>query len=544
MSVPCLVLATQSQEDPRPADALVVVTPYPFAEPGKELSPSLASLTHALTVPHQHPFNELPALLQLLKPAIDKAKEIDAVVGEGVSLLAVDEAPGRRVVLSPTGPLGRDYDDVRRFADAAKAGLDRAVAAGAKRPCVVVNLPSNLSADYTRAVEVAVLGTMAAAHVPLEAREATLKQSRVDALLFPQLSTPKTTFLAAIEAGRSVARDIGGADPERMAAQRICEYLEQEFKDTCISITVEKDLQVLNDKYPLLSAVGRCSLAVPRHHPRVVHMEYVGEGEITQTLFLVGKGITYDTGGADIKCSGHMAGMHRDKVGAAVVCGFFAVLARIAPPGLRVVGKLALVRNSAGADAYVSDEIIVSRGGVRVRVGNTDAEGRMVMSDLLCLAKEEALTAVSPKLFTIATLTGHAVKAYGENYSITMDNGPAKQQNVSTTLSNAGHLWGDPFEISTIRREDYEFNAAKFPTEDVVQCNSAPSTATARGHQLPAAFMIVASGLDKHGIDSEQPLAYSHLDIAGSTKDWPEPVSAAPLPALTAAFVLPHLIGH
>ena len=100
---------------------------------------------------------------------------------------------------------------------------------------------------------------------------------------------------------------------------------------------------------------------------------------------LVGKGITYDTGGADLKTGGHMAGMSRDKGGAAGVAGFVKAVAGIRPQGVKVVAELAVVRNNIGALAFVSDEIIVGRSGVRVRIGNTDAEGRLVMAD--CLAK-------------------------------------------------------------------------------------------------------------------------------------------------------------
>ena len=99
-----------------------------------------------------------------------------------------------------------------------------------------------------------------------------------------------------------------------------------------------------------------------------------------------------------------------------------------------------MVRNSIGPECYVADEIIVSRAGTRVRVFNTDAEGRMVMADLLCLAKEKALDSVNPRLFTIATLTGHAVRAYGEGYSIVMDNGPARKAGIHRRLSDNGRL--------------------------------------------------------------------------------------------------------
>ena len=84
--------------------------------------------------------------------------------------------------------------------------------------------------------------------------------------------------------------------------------------------------------------------------------------------------------------------------------------------GVQVVGALAMVRNSVGANCYVADEIITSRAGVRIRVGNTDAEGRMAMVDVLCRARELALADPDPQLFTMATLTGHACLAVGYSF--------------------------------------------------------------------------------------------------------------------------------
>ncbi len=157
-----------------------------------------------------------------------------------------------------------------------------------------------------------------------------------------------------------------------------------------------------------------------RHQGRIIKLLYDPSkfSPIDTTVFLVGKGITYDTGGADIKYGGHMAGMHRDKCGAAFVAGFFKTLSLLKPKGLKVYGTLCLARNSVGEESYVADEIITARSNMRVRIGNTDAEGRMVMADLLCEAKEQALNETNPFLFTIATLTGHVIRAYGDKYTV------------------------------------------------------------------------------------------------------------------------------
>lgn len=79
-----------------------------------------------------------------------------------------------------------------------------------------------------------------------------------------------------------------------------------------------------------------------------------------------------------------MLGMSRDKCGAAAVAGFMQVVRLLQPKNIRVVAGLSMVRNSIGSNGYVADEVLTCRSGKRLRVINTDAEGRMVMADVLC----------------------------------------------------------------------------------------------------------------------------------------------------------------
>ena len=88
------------------------------------------------------------------------------------------------------------------------------------------------------------------------------------------------------------------------------------------------------------------------------------------------------------------------------------------PPTVKVVVGIGVVRNSIGENCYVTDEIITARSGERILTNNTDAEGRMVMADILYHMKEMAMCSVNPHLFTIATLTGHARSSAGEGYSV------------------------------------------------------------------------------------------------------------------------------
>lgn len=485
----------------------------------------------------------LPSELESLKAPLQDYSAVDSGLGEEVVVIKVPGLPGNRLVFASTGPVNRDYDDIRRFSDAAVNGIQRALKAGMQRPLLVC--PPH--AGYKNNTLVAALGALHALYMPLEVRESNVKKNEHKVCVLglwaaEEARGTKLVELAnALESGRLAYRDIGGSDPERMAAPLVADYVQELFKDSPVNVEVVSDLKTLEKEYPCLAAVNRCANSVPRHQARVIKLQYCGEGPIEKTLMLVGKGITYDTGGADIKAGGIMAGMHRDKCGAAAVAGFFQIVAQLKPQHLKVVGVMAMVRNSVGADCYVADELVVSRAGRRVRVGNTDAEGRMVMVDLLCEMKEKAVNEVSPQLFTIATLTGHAIRAMGPNYSIIMDNGPAHRSGNAAQWQKAGEVLGDLFEVSTIRREDYEFHKGQSEYEDILQCNNLPSSATPRGHQTPAAFLIMASGLDKHGVDSEAPLPYSHIDIAGSSGPFPGVPTGAPIITMATNYILSDL---
>ena len=132
---------------------------------------------------------------------------------------------------------------------------------------------------------------------------------------------------------------------------------------------------------------------------------------------------------------------------------------------------------------------------------------------------------------------GHAVLAVGP-YTSVMDNGVSRKEKFASSLQETGDLYGDMFEVNTIRKEDFEFIKDKSGEfVDVLQCNNAPSSRTPRGHQFPAAFMHKVSGLSDHQLNADKPLKYSHLDVAGSSGDLPEPTTASSVVALAMHFI-------
>lgn len=460
------------------------------------------------------------AAVPALETHLKAAAAADARFASAVNFMAATGVAGNRLVVAPTGPLGRDHDDVRRYADAARSGVRRARDAGAKAILLLIQAPPSGEA-FVEAPATAALGALGGLWEPLEAREA-LGADAVEpvqklgvAVLGGTFDKDLASWVEAVEGGLRLARDLSGTDPERMAPPKFAAYVQQAMKGLPVKVTVQKDPKKLLKEYPLLMAVARASLPVKRHAPCVVHLDYASKGKIARTLLFAGKGLTYDTGGADLKTGGFMAGMSRDKGGAAAVAGLIYTAAKLGLKGIRLIAELGVVRNSIGSDAFVSDEIIPSHAGCRVRIGNTDAEGRLVLADLLSHLRVQAAQATEPRLFSVATLTGHAGRAVGP-YNIALDNGPARSLGIAESLMETGDRCGDPFEVSRLRREDFDFVAPKSKADDTLSCNNLPSSATARGHQFPMAFLCLASGLDKHGNDSAVPLPFTHIDIGGS----------------------------
>lgn len=475
-----------------------------------------------------------------IRGALSRAAQIDAAIDKEGGVLEVN-LPASRMVYAPTGPM-TDYHDVRTFGEAANKGIARALKAQFKTPLLVLNPDDN----FPNCDLVTVLGALEALYVNIQYREdCPDKCPKVKTLGVWSSNHCKleeaVKLAVALEEARIVARDIGDADPERMSPKRVEEYVCSVFRNNSnVNVSVVSDEQSLHKDYPLFSAVNRGASVIDRHKGRIIYLTYEPAETVTQTLLLVGKGVTYDTGGADIKANGAMSGMSRDKCGAAAVAGFLKLVSLLKPKHLKVIGGMSMVRNSVGENCYVSDEVIMSRSKQRVRVGNTDAEGRMVMADVLCYMKEQVLNGqanVNPHLMTIATLTGHAVLAVGAGYTIAMDNGPARKDDEARKLHLCGETIGDPVVESIIRKEDFEFHKGKGDGDGIFQANNEPSSRTQRGHQGPAAFLIMASGLDKYGLNSSTKIKYTHLDIAASSGHLPHPATGSPILALAKRYL-------
>jgi leucyl aminopeptidase len=188
---------------------------------------------------------------------------------------------------------------------------------------------------------------------------------------------------------------------------------------------------LLRKNFPAIHAVGRA--AASSREPRLIDLRW-GKAEAPRVT-LVGKGVCFDTGGLDLKTSGGMKLMKKDMGGAATVLGLaHAIMAMKLPVSLRVL--IPAVENSVSGDAMRPLDILATRKGLTVEVGNTDAEGRLVLCDALA----EADTEEPELLIDLATLTGAARVALGASLPALF----STDDGVADAILEAGRRCGDP----------------------------------------------------------------------------------------------------
>jgi leucyl aminopeptidase len=151
-----------------------------------------------------------------------------------------------------------------------------------------------------------VLGALSALYVPIQFREdVPEKAKRIESLNISWAQKDQVQKLIntaiTLESGLFVSRDIGGGDPERMAPPFVADYVVKSFTSGVIKVSVIDDQDRFVKEFPLFAAVNRASRNVQRHQGRIIFLEYKPPKPARKTLMLVGKGVTYDTGGADIK---------------------------------------------------------------------------------------------------------------------------------------------------------------------------------------------------------------------------------------------------
>lgn len=235
----------------------------------------------------------------------------------------------------------------------------------------------------------------------------------------------------AIAAGQSLARDLGNlpgnvCTPSYLADE--AKRIEKQYDSVKVKVLDKKDITEL--KMGSFLSVARGS----HEEPRLITLQYNGGNKGDQPQVLVGKGVTFDSGGISLKPGPAMDEMKYDMCGAASVLGTIVAVAEMKLP-INVVGVIPATENLPGGSATKPGDVVVSMSGQSIEILNTDAEGRLILCDALTYAERFK----PARIIDIATLTGACVIALGKHASGLLGNDEA----LIDDLLEAGKLSGD-----------------------------------------------------------------------------------------------------
>ena len=236
-----------------------------------------------------------------------------------------------------------------------------------------------------------------------------------------------------------MARDLDNLPPNVAFPASVSETAQKWARQHGLKCTVWDEKQLKANGCNAILAVGGGSM----HGPRLVVVEYHGGGKKDPWVALVGKGITFDSGGISIKPSADMDKMKFDKSGACVVLSAMTALSGL---GIRknVVGVVALAENLPSGTAYRPSDVVTSYSGKTIEVLNTDAEGRMVLADALGVLYDKYKPAQTVEL---ATLTGACCVALGEQFAGMFGNDDALLAHVqAASLASGDAVWRMPLD--------------------------------------------------------------------------------------------------
>ncbi|MDP4538880.1 leucyl aminopeptidase family protein [Qipengyuania sp. DY56-A-20] len=284
---------------------------------------------------------------------------------------------------------------------------------------------------------------------------------------------------AIAEAGAvCLVRDLVNTPAEDMGPAALEEQAERLARQHGGELQVVRG-DALEQDYPMIHAVGRA--AARKHAPRLLHLTWGKQGD--PVLAIVGKGVCFDSGGLDVKSASGMKLMKKDMGGAAHA---FALAGLIMGAGLKVRLHCLVpaVENAISSDSFRPGDVLSSRKGLTVEIGNTDAEGRLILGDALTRASEE-----DPDLIIdFATLTGAARVALGPDYPALM----VRRDATADALIAAGRGHDDePWRLPL--PEAY----AEWLGSDIADTNNAHANSFA-GASVAGLFLdkFVGDGLD------------------------------------------------
>jgi leucyl aminopeptidase len=399
--------------------------------------------------------------------------------------LAVTHAEGRRFVLIGLG--ARNEFDGERARLAAAAAGGRARELGAQRLCWEV--PHHVDDTVVRGlVEGTLLGAYRFDRYKTDSENSGRAVSQLIVSAHHDISDP-VRRAGIVTRAQNRARDLANSPPNDLTPSALSEYAS---RLEGVSVSVLDGEQIRAAGMGAFAAVAQGS----RQDPRLIRLEYRGAPDGGPPLGLIGKAVTFDSGGLSIKPAASMTEMKFDMSGGAAVIEAIAALAELRAP-VNVLGVVGATENLPDGAAVKPGDIVRALDGTTIEINNTDAEGRLVLADCLCYARREGCE----RLIDICTLTGGIVVALGSWHAGLM----ANDDDFASTVLACGERTGELLWRLPLSRDYADMIKGRYA--DITNLTERREASSITG----AEFL--------HHFVGEVP--WVHLDIAGTAYDVP-----------------------
>jgi leucyl aminopeptidase len=384
-----------------------------------------------------------------------------------------------------------DYDEIRQGASAAIRQVK-----SMKVKCLKVGIYGDDKAVSAQAlVEGFILGAYTFNKFKKEKTKNNISRIIVSTESYDNKRVEFTEIKKALEAGvitgESVnyVRDLVNQPPSDLTAIDLANEAKALAKEIGVEIKIYGKKFLEKEKMGAFLAVNRASAV----EPQFIHLAYKGDNA-KKKVVIVGKGLTYDTGGLSLKPTKGMIEMKMDMGGAGAALGIIRAVSLLGlPVELNVI--IGATDNAIGNEAYRPGDIVIARNGKSIEVKNTDAEGRLVLADCLSYAQD-----LNPdNIIDIATLTGAVIVGLG-NYTIGV---MAHNENLTREIVRAGKLSGEMSAYLPFNK--YLARSVKGDISDIMNLSSDDGMGGAISAGLFLSEFIEKKNKDK----------WLHLDVAG-----------------------------
>lgn len=384
-------------------------------------------------------------------------------LGETLTLYPQKELPFRKVVVVGLGP-SQDFD-LECVRKASGAAIKEAAKGGAKRVATIVHGAGIGGLDATACAQSVAEGSILATYrfqrfkraAQKDGNEASSTKNSPQSLVITELDEDKLNKIKAGVAqgtiaaeATSFARDLVNTPPNHMTPTHLAQAAEDMAKKVGLACEVMEQAEMEQLGMGILLGVAQGS----EEPPKLITLRHEGApGE--PWLALVGKGVTFDSGGLSLKPAGGMEEMKSDMAGGAAVLGVMRALAQLKAP-VNILAVVPSVENMPSGKALRPGDVLEGMAGKSIEVANTDAEGRLILADAVAYAKAQPGVAA---VIDVATLTGAVVVALGRVRTGYVTNNEGLAQLLESSASKSGErFWRLPGD--TEYRELYKSDVA------------------------------------------------------------------------------------